>query len=153
MGETSPDGDRKIVIARRRMAMRQYVPLAMLLILALGSTTTSVEERVTALDVAPFVEKSALLELEEGLRKDGCSGAYEKFKTNVAAIEQAKVAAIKKAAGEERKARKLAVDLKQCKDGQKEVMKKADFKKKTMKKQVEAKVEKKVGKDEKKLKK
>merc|ERR1712188_312632 len=95
---------------------------------------------------------SSLLELGEALRKDGCSGAYDKFKANIASMEKVKAKAAKKAKDEERKARELTTQLKQCKDGQKEVMVKADWKKEKIQSKIKAEVEKKVNKKEKKLK-
>merc|ERR1711901_17231 len=89
---------------------------------------------------------SSLLELGEALRKDGCSGAYDKFKANIASMEKIKAKAAKKAKDEERKARELTSQLKQCKDGQKEVMVKADWKKDKIQNKIKAEVEKKVNK-------
>merc|ERR1711998_729690 len=95
---------------------------------------------------------SSLLEIGEALRKDGCSGAYDKFKANIASMEKLKAKATKKAKDEERKQREPTSQLKQCKDGQKEVMVKAEWKKDKIQHKIKSEVEKKVGKQEKKLK-
>merc|ERR1711998_234893 len=68
---------------------------------------------------------------------DGCSKAYEKFKANVDKMTTLKDEAVKKGEEADKKSRESVAGLKRCKDDQKEVLAKAEYKKDVMDKKIE----------------
>lgn len=83
-------------------------------------------------------EPVELVEIGESVAKDdGCSKAYEKFKANVDKMTALKDAAVKKGEEADKKSRESVAGLKRCKDDQKEVLAKAEYKKDVMDKKIE----------------
>merc|ERR1711988_1701142 len=93
-----------------------------------------------AFDEGVFGEHEAveLVEIGESVAKDdGCSKAYEKFKANVDKMTTLKDEAVKKGEEADKKSRESVAGLKRCKDDQKEVLAKAEYKKDVMDKKIE----------------
>merc|ERR1711988_1366390 len=74
----------------------------------------------------------------QGTGKDGCSGAYKKFKANVAKMTVLKTKAEKKKAKALKAQKKAENLLKRCNKDHNEILAKATFKKAVMKKKVKA---------------
>merc|ERR1711907_84311 len=89
----------------------------------------------------------SLLEMEEQAKKDGCSSAYDKFKTNIKGMEAIKAKAEKKAQDVEKKLKEKEAELKHLQDNQKEVLVKADWKQEKIQAKIKAEVDKQVKKD------
>merc|ERR1711959_468901 len=125
-------------MGRSRGAMWQAVLLSACMVLtSFGSSEV--------LDIGnDFEGFTSFMQLGEQMRKDGCSEAYSKFESGVKRLEGLKDVAVKKQQEAEQKAKQLEAETKHCKDSQKEVLAKADWKKEKInaeiKKQVDAKV-------------
>merc|ERR1711907_331877 len=84
----------------------------------------------------------SLLEMEEQAKKDGCSSAYDKFKTNIKGMDAIKAKAEKKAQDVEKKLKEKEAELKHLQDNQKEVLVKADWKQEKIQAKIKAEVDK-----------
>merc|ERR1712070_626678 len=84
--------------------------------------------------VSPVGDGVELAQLAVGTKGDGCSGAYKKFKANIAKMTTLKTKAEKKAtAAKKKKADSL---YKRCKKDHKEIISKATWKKAVIKKKI-----------------
>jgi len=82
--------------------------------------------------------KTSFMQLAEKAKmaKDGCSGAYKKFKANIAKMTKLKAKATKKAAKAKKAQKKATMLLKRCNKNHSEILKKANWKKAVIKKKI-----------------
>merc|ERR1711939_921302 len=82
--------------------------------------------------------KTSFMQLAERAKmaKDGCSGAYKKFKANIAKMTKLKAKATKKAAKAKKAQKKATMLLERCNKNHSEILKKANWKKAVIKKKI-----------------
>merc|ERR1711924_203316 len=85
---------------------------------------------------SPVGDGVELAQLAVGTKGDGCSGAYKKFKANIAKMTTLKTKAEKKATAAKKGKKKADSLYKRCKKDHKEIISKATWKKAVIKKKI-----------------